>query len=240
MHRQPIAALLVLATCVVAGCSQVDSDAVRTSGIYADLSIEADGSGGSLTRASLKVGGNNSNTFINLSSGDSLVTRVGSTSYPMVRQEALGVVWYQAVPPVDTANTAFRVSFLRNDDVSAPNSDVTLPAPFTITAPAPGSVFSRTSQAVVITWSGSGAADPLTWQVTGDCIVSQYGNQVSDVGTLTIPAGAIQPRANQGATNCTAQIRFHRTRAGSVDPAYGEGGELHARQTRFISILSTP
>jgi hypothetical protein len=240
MGGQPVAALLVLAASLMVGCSQVDSDAIRTSGMYADLSVEADGSGGSLTRATLKVGGNSSNTYINLSAGDSLVTRVGSTSYPMVRQEALGVVWYQAVPPVDTANAAFRVSLLRDDDVSAPNSDVTLPPPFTITGPAPGSAYSRTSQAVTITWSGSGAADPLTWQLTGDCIVSQSGNQVSDIGTLTIPAGAIQPRANQGATSCNAQIRFYRTRAGSVDPAYGEGGELYARQTRFISIQSTP
>jgi hypothetical protein len=239
-RRQPGLAVLVATVALLAGCSQVDSSAVRTSGMYADLSIESDGSGGSLARASLKVGGDSSNTYINLTSGDSLVTRVGTTNYPMVRQEALGVVWYQAIPPVDTANTVFRISLLRQDDAGAPASDVALPAPFSITAPAPGTAFSRTSQPIVVTWNGSGAPDALTWQVTGDCIVSQFGNQVSDTGTLTIPAGALQPRANQGATSCTAQIRFYRTRAGSVDPAYGEGGELRARQTRFISILSTP
>jgi hypothetical protein len=133
-----------------------------------------------------------------------------------------------------------QVSFLRDGDTSAPNSDVTLPAPFTLTAPAAGTAFSRTSQAVTVTWSGSGATDPLTWQITGNCIVSQLGKQASDVGTLTIAAGAIQPRANQGADNCAAEIRFFRTRAGTVDPAYGEGGQLQARQTRAISILSTP
>jgi hypothetical protein len=237
--NRPSAAVLLSFACLVAGCSQVDSDAVRTSGMYADLSIEADGSGGTLTRASLRVGGSSSNTFINLSGGDALVTRVGAASYPMVRQEALGTVWYQAVPPVDSANTAFRISLLRDNDISAPNSDVTLPAPFTITSPAPGSEFSRNS-AVTITWSGAGAADPLTWQVTGDCIDSRYGNQAADIGTLTIPAGGITPRTNQGAASCTATIRFYRTRAGVVDPAYGEGGELYARQTRFITILSRP
>lgn len=238
MNRQPAAALL--ATAVLAGCSQVDSDAVRTSGIYADLSIEADGSGGSLARASLKVGGDSSNTFVNLSDGDALITRVGVTNFQMVRQDALGVVWYQAVPPVDASNTAFRISLLRVSDLSAPNSDVTLPPPFTITAPAAGAEFSRSLAAVTVSWSGSGAADPLTWQIRGDCIVSQSGNQISDTGTLVIPAGAIQPRQGQGAQNCTAEIRLFRSRAGSVDPAYGEGGKLYARQTRAISILSTP
>ena len=87
MKRKSVAALTVCASFLLHGCSQVDSDAVRTSGMYADMSIEADGSGGSLTRASLKVGGSSSNTFINLTDGDALVTRVGTSSYPMVRQE---------------------------------------------------------------------------------------------------------------------------------------------------------
>ncbi len=233
-------ALLALGLSVLAGCSQVDSDAIRTSGMYADLKIEADGSGGSVASASLTVGGASSVTFINLSGGDSLVTLVGGNRYAMVRHEVLGVISYRAFPPVNAANAAFRISLLRDGDADAPNSEVTLPAPFAITAPLSGSAFSRATQALTVTWSGSGATDPLTWQISGDCIVGQSGNQASDVGTLLIPAGAIQPRTGQGANSCTAEIRFFRTRSGTVDPAYGEGGELHARQTRAVSILSTP
>jgi hypothetical protein len=204
------------------------------------MSVEADGSGSSVARAILTVGGATSSTYVKLTGGDSLVTLVGGNSYSMARQDALGIITYQASPPVATANAAFRISFQRNGDADAPNSDVTLPAPFTITAPAAGAAFSRSAAAVTVTWNGSGSMDPLTWQISGDCIVAQVDHQISDTGTLIIPAGAIQPKANQGANSCTAAIRLYRTRTGAVDPAYGEGGALQARQTRAISILSTP
>jgi hypothetical protein len=241
MNRKLSTAALTLSTFLVAtGCAQVESDDVKTDGIYANLQVEATGNGSSVATASLKVGGSTSNTFLDLSPGDSLVAQSGADSADMVRNETLGAIWYSAVFATDSANTPFKISFVRDVEVSAPDSDVTLPAGFAITGPAADSSYSRSADAVVVTWDGSGAADPFSWQITGNCIVAQFGQQTADSGTLTIPAGAIQPGQNQGAASCQATIQLFRSRAGTLDGAYGEGGSVTARQTRSISILSAP
>ena len=242
MNAKLSTAALTLALTAVfgSGCAQVESDDVKTDGIYADLLVQADGSGSSVATAALKVGGASSNTFLDLTAGDALEAANGDDVSAMVRNEALGVIWYSAIFAVDSADAPFKISFLREEDVSAPDSDVTMPAGFAITAPAPNTSFSRASDAVVVTWDNSGSTDGFSWQITGDCIVAQFGNQTADNGTLTIPAGAIQPGQNQGANSCTANIQLFRTRAGTLDGAYGEGGVIRARQTRTISILSAP
>jgi len=115
-----------------------------------------------------------------------------------------------------------------------------MPPPFDVTAPSAGATFSRTQQAVTVTWSGSGAPDPFTWQLKGDCLAYKLNQQAADTGTLTIPVDAIQPRTNQSGNTCMAELRLFRTRYGSVDRAYGKGGDIWARQLRTLYFLSTP
>ena len=47
-------------------CESVDSTAVTTAGVYADITAMADGSGSTRTTAILKVGGATSNTYLDL------------------------------------------------------------------------------------------------------------------------------------------------------------------------------
>jgi hypothetical protein len=237
MGRLHGSALLLLVACVLVGCPRYDAH--PTADLLANMSVEANGSGSSLVITQLKTGPIQSSS-IEMADGDSLVVQVGGNSYPIERHYAAGDTWYQTVIPVDTANVLYRISFLRDRDDEAPNSDVIMPPPLSITAPVPGTAFSRASQALTVTWDGAGAADPLTWQLKGDCILSKLDQQAADTGALTLPAGAIQPRVGMEGSTCTAALHLIRTRGGSVDPAYGLGGELWARQSRVIYFLSTP
>jgi hypothetical protein len=235
MNRKHGPVLLLLAAGVLTGCPDYG---VPTSDLLANFKIEANGSGSSLVIAELKRGPYVP-TSTEMADGDSLVVQVGGNSFPIERQYNSGSTWYQTLIPVDTPGALYRISFFRKRD-EAPNSDVVMPPPFDVTAPLAGTAFSRTLQTVTVTWSGSGAADPFTWQLKGDCILDKRDQQAGDTGTLTIPVGVIQPRDNQAGSTCTAELRLFRTRIGSVDPAYGLGGDFWARQLRTVYFLSTP
>jgi hypothetical protein len=101
----------------------------------------------------------------------------------MVRQKRWVWSGTRLVPAVDAANTALRISLQRDTDQSAPNSDVTLPAPFSITAPAchearrvrAGALHERNRQGRVMTialvaceLSGHAVAIPAIAQQRGD------------------------------------------------------------------------
>ena len=239
--------LLVLSAAGLGGCAHTSSSDVATDALYADMAVSADGSGQTIATAALKVGGATSNDFLDLSSTDTLVaTADSSNQQTMVREEALGAVWYQAIFALDSAGTLFQIAFNRqpnanmSNPVSAPDSHVTLPAPFAITAPAANAQYSRATDPVVITYSGSGQTDPMSYVATGDCIQAVTQTLTSDAGTLTIPAGQIVAAQGQGTTSCTVTIRIYRSRAGTIDPAYGKGGKISGTQVRSIDILSKP
>lgn len=229
------------------GCSNTPSSDVATDAIHADIQVLADGSGQSSVIAALKVGNAASNDFVELTDGDALIAYNDTDGQTMARNEFAGEVWYQSVFAVDSAGAPFKVSFLRThtasqqcNTVSAPDSHVTLPAPFTITAPAPGASFSRASDPITVTWSGSGEPDPMVIEASGTCI-NYYSLQVpTDAGTATIPAGSFQPVQGQTGTNCQVTIGISRSRAGVLDTNYGEGGSISAIQHRNLDILSTP
>lgn len=239
--------ILVASAAGLGGCAHTSSSDVATDALYADMAVSADGSGQTIATAALKVGGATSNDFLDLSNTDTLVaTADSSNQQTMVREEALGAVWYQAIFAVDSAGTLFQIAFNRQPNsnmpnpVSAPDSHVTLPAPFAITAPAQNAQYSRASDPVTVTWSGSGQTDPMSYVATGDCVEALSQTISSDSGTLTIPAGTIVPHSGQGATSCTVTIKIYRSRAGTIDPAYGKGGKISGTQVRSIDILSKP
>src|SRR5215510_5589701 len=67
-----------------AACKEtVDSSDVRTSGVYPEIEVTANGSGDSTVRVELKVGGSNSNTYLELRGDDELEVTVGDTTKSM-------------------------------------------------------------------------------------------------------------------------------------------------------------
>ena len=233
---------LTLGSLVLTGllaCENVDSTDVMTSGVYADIKATADGSGQTLVKTTLRVGGSNSNTFLDLVGDDKLIASQADDSQDMERKSLFGSVWYEKNFAVDAEDTPFKVAFIRTADSGAPESTMTLPAPFHITAPAASTNFSRSSDDIQLTWESSGTADSMHLNLDGDCIRILHKDLSGDTGSYTIAHDDIElaSDADEG-TSCEITLSLERRRVGHLDPGYGEGGVITAVQTRSVKMMS--
>ncbi len=228
-----------VAICASAACTKVESSSIRTAGMSALMSVSADGSGKSIASAQLLVDANGTD-HIDLSAGDSLSATAGGQSQPMSRSNFLNIVTYNTeFQNQDKDGTEYVIAFVRTGDTNAPNSKVTMPAPFAIQAPAANASLSRATDDIVVTYGG-GTSDKMSWQASGDCITSAGQSISGDPGTFTIPKGMLKAEASKAMTTCVVSIGISRSRSGQVDPAYGHGGTITAQQARSISISSKP
>jgi len=229
-------AILVVAA-AAAACQPVNSDSIKTSGMYANFLADADGNGSTLVTARLKVGGALSNTVVDLMTGDKLSATSDAATQNMVKgPAALGDIYYAATFTGDAEGKSFTVALSRDNDTSAPNSTATLPAPFVL-APLAKTSFSRT-EAITVSWSPT-TADKIAVAFAGGCIRGLVkGNLTGD--SLVVSAGELQPIKDHENESCGVVIAVARDRAGTVDPAYGGGGTFVGRHHRTASFQSTP
>jgi hypothetical protein len=225
---------LVMMGWLALGCSEsVESTDIRTTGIYPEITITADGSGSSEIEVALKVGGRNSNTYLQLRGDDELEVSAEGFSETF---EGSGDI-YKATLPLDDPNTQFVIAFQRGDqDDSAPASIVSLPAPFEMMLGAPAA--SRATDEVTVTWDPAGTGD-LTWEYEGECVLSEDGNTPDD-GETTFGLGEIRTFESDANESCTVDVLLARSRGGTIDPAFTDGGRIVARQVRSDSFLSVP
>jgi hypothetical protein len=226
---------LLLSASLAAGCKQeVESTDIRTTGVYPVIDVTAEGSGTSRVLVKLKVGGPNSNTYLDLTGPDRLTaTGAGATK----ELDSSGSVSYAATFATEAAGP-FVVSFIRGpEDDSAPNSTVDLPEPFTI-APLTTEL-SRATGDLVFTWTPGPAAGVIDSSLYGSCIDTII-ETIPDDGTATISHDRIH--AHDGATtdSCSVTLTLARTDVGQVDPAFTEGGRVTATQIRAALFTSTP
>lgn len=239
--------LIALFALGLAGCKdeKVESEDIRTSGIWASFEVKATGNGKASVESELRVGGD-SGTVIELTGEDKLVCTAAETSKTLGKSGNA----YKASLPIDAGGTLFTFAFNRGDeDEAAPNSNVTLPDPFTIAGVTSAQEVSRAAQ-LTVTWEASATADPMKWELDGDCLFSTDGKVATD-GTLTLAGDDFNPTltAEEGAkagdaskANCSAKLCIERKRTGTLDPAFAEeeGGEIHAIQRRCTSFISVP
>lgn len=221
-------------------CETVESEDVLTSGVFAGIEVTADGSGNSLVTTRLKVGGGNSNTFLDLSGDDKLEASSGDETLVMKKDKGLfNDIKYTAEFEGDAEDKAFAVAFLRTIDDGAPSSTVTLPAPFALTGPDEGTSFSR-AEAITITWDNAGKADTMRVSASGDCIHVFSQDVDGDPGSFTIAAGSLDELDSEEPATCEINVSVRRVRSGSLDPAYGEGGSVTAEVVRARTLTSAP
>lgn len=225
------AALLLLLS--VACKETVDSSDVRTSGVYPEIEVTANGSGDSTVRVELKVGGSNSNTYLELRGDDELVATVGDTKKTM-KESGNG---YVATFPVDEEGTEFKIAFLRGDeDESAPESKVALPAPFELTLEQTEA--SRTDDELKYTWDPPGDGN-LDWDIDGDCIKQDNGSTPDD-GSNKFDKDDIDTFESDKDKTCSVTLQLVREKSGHVDAAFEKGGSIVARHVRKKTFTSTP
>ena len=230
MRRYAVLGLALL------GCSEteeVESTDVRTSGIYPEFTVTATGNGSSRVEARLKVGGDDSNTFLDLTGADTLeVTADGETK----TLEGSGHS-YIATFDVDAAGTEFVFAFLRgDDDDSAPMSVVELPEPFEMEVTT--AEVQRMVDDVEFTWEPEGDGD-IGLDVDGDCIFPETGATPDD-GSHSVPPEDLEEPGDDDGDECTGTVQLTRSQRGSIDDAFTEGGEIVARHVRSDTFKSVP
>jgi hypothetical protein len=231
--------LCVMALWSGCACETVEGGVVKTAGLYALLEAEATGDGQLTTRATLKMSPT-SLTYVSLAEGDTLVATVGVQSKTMARRTLFGATWYEVTSSGDSAELPVKIALDRPADVSAPSSSVTLPAPFSITAPAAMTAFSRANQGEVnVAWDAPTRGDAVDVEASGSCIETVSAFRTG-AGAADANVPRLRARSGSEAATCEVQVTVTKTRDGSVDPAYGKGGVFHARVIRKLTVVSTP
>jgi hypothetical protein len=149
-----------------------------------------------------------------------------------------GPEFYKTTFATDAEDTAFVIAFNRGpDDVDAPNSTVSLPAPFMIAG-----VAGEISRAAgfTATWTAATAGDAMRWSIDGDCMFETNKSLTSDTGTVTVVLADFNMHSGDEQTSCAANFCVARNRKGTLDPAYGEGGVIDAEQQRCAAFTSAP
>lgn len=225
---------------LLSGCEKVASDNIKTSGVYADFRITDRSATEIDVHAEFRVGGANSNTYLDTkNSGDRVdAAALGVTRALSRDPQTFGEVFYTAQLPNAPEDTQVTISFTREKDTSAPNSNVSLPSPFTAISTS-STTASRASDALTIGWQPSGTADSISVRVSGTCFDAHDTSVVGDPGTLALPLRTLKS-SDQTPATCVATVTVLRERAGQVDPAYGEGGRITATRTTTMQFTSTP
>lgn len=242
--------LFILLPVFAIGCEQVDSVDVRTDGIHADISLVTDGNGKTDLSATLRVGGSNSNTYLDLVDGDELTAFAGAEVKKLSRnRRALGQIHYEGQFDTDREDTQFRIAFTRVGHDSAetecrggdaPNSTATLPAPFAIQSPAETAAFSADNDDIEVSWSNSGQNDDMEYRVSGSCIKDFGDDNLNDDGRFTIDHDDFKLVNDEATFDCDVKIKITRSREGSIDSGYGEGGKVNAHQVRSVEVKLRP
>lgn len=217
------------------GCTQeVDSTDIRTSGVYPEITVTADGSGNSEVSVLLKVGGSASNTYLDLRGDDELTANAEGVTKTLERSDSHA---YVASFDTDAGGTEFVVSLMRGtSDDDAPNSTVVLPAPFELELDKTEA--SRAGDDINVSWDPAGAGN-VNWDTTGDCIIHDDGDTPDD-GTDKLAAGSIDAFTSDKMKSCTVDFTLTRELSGTTDPAFKKVGVIKARQVRKQSFTSDP
>lgn len=222
-----------------AGCTTADSTDLKTSGIYATITATGDGAGKTQVSTVLQLGPL-STAFVQLKGMDALTATSGTQTVTLKEFNLLGLISYTGTLDGDAEGKAFTVALTRSaDDKSAPMSTGVLPAQLTITSPAASAQFKRGTDPIEVKWDNAGKTDPIEVELSGTC-VQTVSKTPSDTGSLTIAAADLKPNKEKEMDTCDVTVSVKRTRAGTLDPAYGKGGTVRGIQQRSVKIVSKP
>lgn len=230
------ALFVAIAGAALAACDSVRSTGHDTSELHAAIEADALGDGQVNVRVTLRHK-EGARTSIELVAPDSLTATAGKTTRALERHTALGAIWYDATFEGDAAGTQVRVSLTRPSSTSAPDSTVTLPAPFEFERPAPDAEVPR-SEGVPVKWTVSGDREPILLSARGACIKPIDVELANDVGAYTFPP--FEPAVGHKKDTCVVALHAIRSRAGSADPAFEEGSTVKGTVSRTLRITSTP
>ena len=230
----PFAAVL-LSTALGCTLDEVNSDAIRTNGLFAEMLAISPGEGDTLVRVNLTVGGA-SGTRVELAGEDRLVAEAGDDSVTLART---GRGRYQETLPGESSRE-ITIRLERGPEDSPAQGSAVLPEPYALRVESDVSSGANRSTPVIVSWEPPGAeGDTLQWSVDGDCIWSDSGVTPDD-GVMTLQPEHVRVRATQVGEECGVTLTLDRSVKTAVDPQFVPGSSLRAIQRRAVEFVSTP
>ncbi len=227
---------LVLVGLAAMGCSKetTSSSNIRTGGIAALIDVYADTDDTATVRVKLVVGGSDSNTYVDLASGDRLLASADGDEKEL---EAVDPGVYEANFRGVGEDTEFSVTLERDDDETASENSGLLPAPFTLDEPESG--LSRAEEDLEVTWAPAETGDPMTLEFDGDCIFD-FDATASDTGRYVAKAGKLRSTGGDDPETCDIEVEVERTRKGVVDSKFDRESWFKLHQRRDVTFTSKP
>jgi hypothetical protein len=166
--------------------------------------------------------------LVSLDDEDRIVATIGD-QVKRVNPEFPGSPFYDAVfQEVGGGALEVVVEVDRQSESDASLSVVQIPDPFEIE---PLTLRVSRASELTVTWSLSGTADEMGWWIeTMEKVLLAKGSAVPDTGTLTIPAGQIDPNGTCDG-DCELVFLIERRRILPIDPAF-HGGQTTGKQLR--------
>jgi len=241
-----LATMLLIGT----GCSKVDSEHVSTSGMSAEIDVTGRSDGTTEVETRIKTGsGVPFQPDVELTGGDYLQVSAGGQTQRMTAiTYVFSGVYYVADLDFNDTNTEFVVGLIRPSNTNAPNSRVTAPSRFVIEAPLTTDAFRR-GENIALVWSPAEPLATMDLETALDCenaagerettrrfftSIADSGRHVQAVNELLAQISRIAP------TRCTATATLNRSREGTLDPAFGEGGRIRAHQEVEVTFAVIP
>jgi hypothetical protein len=226
-------AALFIAAALAAGCKTTSSTDLATDGISADILVSATSVLASSVRVQMSPGDVAVPTdVVSLDGGDALYAEAGGQR----KQMGAGNRDYETTFGTGLADTAFRIILdrARPDQVDAPDSLGTLPAPFGL-VDLGGADISQT-QDLVLTWSPSGTPDRMVLEIAGSCVEDRAITIDGDPGSLMLSAATLMPETIP--SSCLVTLTLHRERTGVVDANLNPGSTFLLEQVRKTTFTS--
>lgn len=231
--------MMALAMVNVACGETLESENIESDGIYAAFQAVSDGSQ-VRTSARLLAGGATSNVAVILAADERLTVNTAGQSHVLARVNQADD--YAVSFPGAPAGTVLTFSYDRSaGKTDAPSSQATLPADFAFSSPAAGGHVSRAA-GFTLSWATPDGVDEqsLTMNNAGDtpCVASRGNIVPAADGSFVVTPAAL---ALDGITAaCEVTLTLQRTKRGTVDPAFGEGGWVGGTQERSITLVIDP
>ena len=233
----------------IIGCNSesIDSEDVRTSGIWAMMKVEARDDGRSRVVVELNAGGE-LGTNVELTDSEYLEVEAAGIVKQMNKDDDLFDIDYQVYMDTVESDTLFRVSFYRSSGENIVNSTVRLPASFSITSPLDEAQFGL-DENVSLVWTPERSdqniqldsfiscttSDGNTTSTSQSISIADTGNYNYDISSnAEFGNGTVGLDVNAG---CELTLTLVRQSSGAIDPAFDEGGSFKAYQTRKVSNL---
>lgn len=229
-------ASLCLVGLAAMGCSKetTGSSNIKTGGIAALIDVYADDDTSATVHVELKVGGDSSNTYVDLEGSDKLVATAGDATKTLSVVDT-GV--YEADFSGLEPGTEFQVTLDRPDDTTASENSGILPDPFDFTEPA--SDLSRMDDDLDLAWAPAETGDDMKVEIDGDCTFT-YDHKMSDTGAYTVAAGELKSTGGDKPETCDLTAELTRTKDGSADTLFDPESYFRLHQRRSAKFTSNP